>query len=58
MAAFELTVQTAVCGYHVYNEESSWAPTMGDTFICCEKHNYIDVDIRCEVKWRNEGRRC
>ena len=56
MAAFELTVQTAVCGYHVYNEESSWPPTIGDKFTCHEKHNCIEVIIRCEVKWRNEGR--
>ena len=32
MAAFTLTVRTAVRGYHVYND--IWAPAVGDEFDC------------------------
>ena len=32
MAAFELTVRTAVRGYHVYKEV--WAPAIGEEFVC------------------------
>ena len=32
MAAFELTVRTAVRGYHVYREV--WAPAIGEEFVC------------------------
>ena len=32
MAAFELTVQTVVCGYHVYKEV--WASAIGKEFVC------------------------
>ena len=31
MAAFELTVRTAVRGYHVYKEV--WAPAIGEEFV-------------------------
>ena len=32
MAAFELTVWTAVRGYHVYKD--IWTPTIGEEFVC------------------------
>ena len=32
MAAFQLTVWTAVCGYHVYREV--WVPTVDEEFDC------------------------
>ena len=42
MAAFELTVQTAVRGYHVYKE--AWAPT-------------ISKEIVCRQEWSNDHNR-
>ena len=51
MAAFELTVRTAVCGYHVYKEV--WAPAIGNEFICPqEQGNYHD---RHTVSVHKEG---
>ena len=32
MAAFELTVRTAVHGYHVYKEV--WEPAIGEEIVC------------------------
>ena len=32
---FELTVQTAVQGYHVYKD--SWMPTVGKEFVCYQE---------------------
>ena len=35
MAGFELTVWTAVQGYHIYKD--SWAPTVGEEFVCYQE---------------------
>ena len=32
MAAIELTVQTAVCSYHVYKD--IWTPAISEVFVC------------------------
>ena len=39
MAAFELTVRTAVRGYHVYKD--SWMPTIGEEFVCRQEHGNV-----------------
>ena len=35
MAGFELTVRTAVQGYHIYKD--SWAPTVGEESVCYQE---------------------
>ena len=37
MAAFELTVRTAVRGYHVYKEV--WAPAISEEFVCHQERS-------------------
>ena len=36
MAGFELTVWTAVRGYHIYKD--SWGPPVGEEFVCYQEH--------------------
>ena len=52
MAAFELTVRTAVCGYHVYKEV--WAPAIGKEFVCRQErendHDRHAVSVHKEGK--------
>jgi hypothetical protein len=37
MAAFQLTVQTAIRGYHVYKDV--WTPTISEAFICQQERD-------------------
>ena len=37
MAAFELTVQMAVRGYHIYKEV--WAPAIGEEIVCGQEQD-------------------
>ena len=39
MAAFELTIRTAVRGYHVYKD--SWTPTIGEEFVCRQERRNV-----------------
>ena len=52
MAAFELTVRTAVRGYHMYKEV--WAPTIGEEIVCGQKwgndHDRHAVSVHKEGK--------
>ena len=37
MAVFELTVRTAVRGYHIYKEV--WPPAIGEEFVCRQERD-------------------
>ena len=37
MAVFELTVRTAVRGYHIYKEV--WTPAIGEEFVCRQERD-------------------
>ena len=52
MAAIDLTVRTAVCGYHIYKEV--WAPAIGEKFVCGQEwgndHDRHTVSVHEEGK--------
>ena len=52
MAAFQLTVRTAIRGYHIYKDV--WTPTIGEAFLCQQERDN-DKDRYAVAVYKEEG---